>query len=160
MKLIYNLLLLLILGSGPAMAADTLRPFGPGSTATLTAAHKGQSYALVLWSVDCAPCLKEFKEIAALRQAGFKPPLVLVSTDDPPRKAEVAGILARFGLGDLENWMFADDDAQRLRYEIDPAWYGEMPRTYFYAPDGTRTSHSGGLTGDQLRAWLDALPAG
>lgn len=154
------LLLILALALGSARAADALQPFGPGSAATLAAAHRGQAWALVLWSVDCGPCLKEFQAMADLRRAGIGLPLVLVATDGLARQAEVSAVLARFGLADLENWVFADEDAQRLRYEIDPTWYGEMPRSYFHGPDGSRRGHSGGLTADELRAWAAALPAG
>ena len=32
-------------------------------------------------------------------------------------------------LAGAENWMFTDDFVERLRYEIDPQWHGEIPRT-------------------------------
>ena len=73
------------------------------------------------------------------------------------RSDEVSATLQRFGLDSLETWNFGGADAQRLRYEIDPRWYGEMPRTYFYAGDGSRTPHSGALTLAEMTAWLGSL---
>ena len=37
-----------------------------------------------------------------------------------------------YGLGKVEQWVFADPMPERLRFEIDRRWYGELPRTHFY----------------------------
>jgi hypothetical protein len=66
----------------------------------------------------------------------------------------VKGILARNGLIDVENWIFGTVDAQKLRYEIDPSWYGELPRTYFYNATGNRTAKSGALRIDEFEALI------
>jgi hypothetical protein len=58
----------------------------------------------------------------------------------------------------VESWIFANDNHQQLRYAVDPRWYGELPRGYFYAADGSRRAHSGGLTRPQIEAWLSATP--
>ena len=133
-----------------------LQDFVPGSAATLKQLHYGNRFLLVLWSVDCAPCLREFEQLAALRREGRQLPLVLVSTDGVAERERVTAILARFGLQEAENWIFADDNAAKLRFEIDPTWHGEMPRSYFYAPNGTRQALSGGLSAPQITAWLDS----
>ena len=108
--------------------------------------------AFVLWSVDCAPCLREFEQFAALRRQGRQLPLVLVATDGLAERERVTGVLARFGLQDDENWIFADENAAKLRFEIDFGWHGEMPRSYFYARDGQRKAVSGGLSAPQIEA--------
>ncbi len=147
--------------TGPAKpaapVAAALRPFDSGSFQALVAAHAGKAFGVVLWSLDCAPCLREFEVLRDLRKAGRQLPLVLVGTDSPDRGDEAAQLLRRLGLDTLETWTFGGADAQRLRYEIDPRWYGEMPRTYFYAADGSRNAHSGGLSREDLRVWLDSL---
>jgi hypothetical protein len=43
-----------------------------------------------------------------------------------------------------------------LRYEIDPAWAGELPRTVMIARDGTATVLPGVADLSKVRAWLDA----
>ena len=135
---------------------NRLRSFVPGSAATLAEQWRNDRFLLVLWSVDCAPCLKEFEQFQALRRQGRDLPLVLVATDGLAERERVSEVLARFGLQDVENWVFADENAARLRFEIDPAWYGEMPRSYFYGANGQRKAVSGGLSAPQITAWLDS----
>jgi len=69
----------------------------------------------------------------------------LVATDGLAERERVTGVLARFGLQD-------DENATKLRFEIDPGWHGEMPRSYFYARDGQRKAVSGGLSAPQIEA--------
>jgi hypothetical protein len=134
---------------------EQLKSFVTGSTAALVDERRDSRFMLVLWSVDCAPCLREFEQFQALRQQGRRLPLVLVATDGLAERERVSAVLARFGLEDAENWIFAEENAARLRYEIDPGWYGEMPRSYFYDAKGQREAVSGGLSAPQITAWLD-----
>lgn len=146
--------LLLAIGSADA----TPRAFGPGSFAELTDARSGEPFLLVLWSTTCLPCREEFRVLAELREEYGELPLVLVGTDPPGQEAMVERMLDHFGLVDLENWAFADDDALRLRFEIDPEWYGELPRSYFYATSGERVAASGKLERGRLEDWIATLP--
>ncbi|TFG86041.1 MAG: hypothetical protein E4H19_06945 [Chromatiales bacterium] len=134
---------------------NRLRSFVPGSAATLVKQRRNDRFLLVLWSVDCAPCLREFEQFKELRRQGRHLPLLLVATDGLAERDRVTDVLARFGLQDVENWIFADENPAKLRFEIDPAWYGEMPRSYFYA-NGQRQAISGGLSAPQITAWLDS----
>jgi hypothetical protein len=43
-----------------------------------------------------------------------------------------------------------------LRYEIDPQWRGEIPRTMLITRDGATTTIDGAADLDRVRAWLDA----
>jgi hypothetical protein len=140
----------------PPPRESRLQNFVPGSAGALAAARRNEPFLLVLWSVDCAPCFREFAEFQKLRREGRQLPLVLVATDGLAERERVGAALARFGLQDVENWIFADGNAAKLRFEIDPAWYGEMPRSYFYGRDGQRKAVSGGLSGAQVTAWLDS----
>jgi hypothetical protein len=80
--------------------------------------------------------------------------IVMLSTDDPGTTSEVKTILAKYRLGDLDNWIFGSDDAQKLRYEIDPSWYGELPRTYFFSPSHARVGKSGALKIEEFEAQI------
>jgi hypothetical protein len=42
----------------------------------------------------------------------------------------------------------------RLRYEIDPQWKGEIPRTLLIARDGTVTTIEGVVDLKEVGAWL------
>jgi hypothetical protein len=47
------------------------------------------------------------------------------------------------GIAAAENWTFNDDFVERLRYEIDPRWRGEIPRTLLITRDGSTRQHVG-----------------
>jgi hypothetical protein len=51
-------------------------------------------------------------------------------------------MLAQTGLATAENWTFGDGFIERLRYEIDPRWQGEIPRTVLIARATARTMAS------------------
>lgn len=141
--------LLLALGLS-AVAAQDLRPFTPQSLAQISAARSGRPFVLVFWSLDCAQCQEELAEL------GRRPTenLVLVSTDTPAQRDAIRARLARYGLSGAEAWVFADEFGERLRAAVDRAWFGELPRSYFYAADGTRLGLSGRLAPALLDRWL------
>lgn len=142
-----------LLGAAAA-SAQPPRPFVPGSFETLLAARRGAPFILVLWSITCAPCREEFGTLGAIRREHEDLQLVLISTDDIAAAEAAVTLLKHHELDDIEAWMFADSNAQRLRYEIDPAWYGELPRSYLYAADHRRLAISGRLEREHLKQWL------
>jgi hypothetical protein len=146
---------LLVLLSAAACAHQAeFRPFRSGSFTQLVAARPGQPFLLVLWSVTCAPCRQEFELLRDLRQAHPKMALVLVSTDDIGDRKMAAEVLSLYALEHEESWMFAEGNAAKLRYEIDPDWYGEMPRAYFYDADHGREAVSGSLDRARIESWM------
>jgi len=85
--------------------------------------------------------------------------LVLIAADPLPQEQErVSATLAAAGLANSESWSFTDRFYERLRYEIDPAWAGELPRTVMIDGDGKITVLPGVADLAQVRAWLDAQP--
>ena len=73
---------------------------------------------------------------------------------------EIRAALQRFGLAHIDTWVFADDVPERLRYAIDPAWRGELPRSYLFDAAHRRVAHSGLINEAQLRDWLKRQRAG
>ena len=69
--------------------------------------------------------------------------------------SDLAATLDRDGLAKAESWTFTDRFYERLHYEIDPAWAGELPRTEMIARDGTVTVLPGVADLSKVRAWLD-----
>ncbi len=148
----HALLLLLLLLSTPTMAE--FRPFTSGSLQAITTAHAGRPFLLVLWSIDCPPCLKELEEIGRLYPRFPPGTLVLVSTDGADYADEAQKILDQYGLADAENWRFADGFPERLRYQIDPDWGGELPRAYIYDSRHARVGKSGALSREILQQFI------
>ena len=111
----------------------------------------------MLWSIDCPPCLKELQEIGQL-QGQFAPNgLVLISTDSTDQTTDAQRILTQYGLADAENWQFTGGFPERLRYQIDPNWYGELPRAYFYDAQHKRAGKSGTLSRELLQQFIEQL---
>ena len=154
-------LLLALLLAGPAQAAE-LAPFGRGSFAALKAEAAGAPLVVHFWALSCAPCLAELPGWARLARANPGMRLVLVNTDPPEAEPQVKRMLDRMGVGRLRNLAFADRFAARLRFEVDPNWQGELPRTDLVAADGSTRGVLGMLPRPELEAWLrgGAAPSG
>lgn len=133
-----------------SVQADNIQDFGPQTFAELKSQYAGKPFVLSLWSVDCAPCRVELDMLGKLKQEDPMFPLVVISTDSIEKREEAVDILQGYALDGIPTWMFADTFVERLRFSIDPAWYGELPRSYFFAPDHSFTAHSGILTADKL----------
>jgi thiol-disulfide isomerase/thioredoxin len=151
----FLLALLLAVASAGAQAAD-LQSFGRGSWSKLRAAHDGQPTVVHFWGLTCAPCLVEMPEWGKLQAQRPDMRLVMVAADPVPQDpARVNDMLARANLAKAENWAFTDRFNERLRYEIDPAWAGELPRTMLIDRDGKETVLTGVADLAEVRAWLD-----
>lgn len=136
-----------------AAAAETPRPYTSGSLERIAQARADKPFVLVMWSLDCAVCMKELDLLGQTLQSRPALDVVLVSTDEAASGVEVASVLEKKGLGQAEAWIFAGEDAQQLRYDVDPEWYGELPRTYFYDAAHRRRALSGALDKARLNAW-------
>ncbi len=140
----------------PAASVD-LHPFVRGSWQALRTLHKGQATIVHFWGITCGPCLAELPEWAAFVHARPDLNLVLVDADPvPDASSAVADTITNDHLAAVENWIFADAFEEKLRYQIDPHWHGEMPYTVLIARDGSVSSFIGEADFAGLRRWLDA----
>ena len=137
------------------VAGADLQVFGPGSMRDIERAHTGSPFIAAVWATDCPPCRRELALLGTFAMQHPDVPVVLIATDPPDNAEAVAEILASFELPGAEAWQFGDAGAERLRYAIDPAWRGEMPRSYFYDRDGTRVGLSGPVSESLLERWLE-----
>ena len=133
---------------------DNFKPFTADSFAEIKASFAGQEFLLGLWSVDCPPCLVELDMMGELLTLNPDLPFVLISTDPIEERGAAAEFLEDFGLAGYESWMFADSFTERLRFTVDPAWYGELPRSYFFDSNHQQQSHSGIMTPELLESWF------
>jgi thiol-disulfide isomerase/thioredoxin len=150
------LILSLPLAWHSSAALEELRPFVRGSWKTILKAHAGQPTVVHFWGVTCGPCRTEMPRWGKLLQERPDMHLVVINADLVPNEENaVAAMLAQTGLVGAENWMFTDGFVERLRYEIDPQWHGEIPRTMLIGPDGSITTIEGAADLEAVRGWLD-----
>lgn len=145
--------LILLLGLSLSAAAQEVRPFGRGSLAEIEAARGARPFVLTLWSLTCSHCAEELTLLARLAARYPDVNVVLVSTDGPDAADAIDATVLHHGLDRAESWVFADF-AERLRYEIDPRWYGELPRTYLYRPGEERRTLVGRVNAQRLESWF------
>lgn len=145
---IYLLLTVAVPASAEQLAFDE------DSLAEIEQHYAGERFLLNLWSVDCPPCRDELEIFSRLQQEDPDINLILVATDGPDLHAEAIAVLREFQLDGIVSWMYADANAERLRYSIDREWFGELPRSYFYAADSSRIAVSGVLDEARIRGWL------
>jgi thiol-disulfide isomerase/thioredoxin len=157
-------LVLLILALPPisigSAAVDGLRLFVRGSWQEIRNAHAGQPTVVHFWGLTCGPCQVELPNWGKLLVERHDLNLVVINADLVPNEpGAVSAMLALTGLAAAENWTFNDDFVERLRYEIDPQWRGEIPRTLLIARDGTTTVIEGVADLEAVRAWLNEQDA-
>ncbi len=123
-----------------------LKPFVPGSYQHLLKQNADKPFMLAIWSTTCTSCMEKMALLNELHKNKPDINIVMLATDDMSVSDQIQTVLAKNKLTGLENWVFADENAQRLRYEIDPKWYGELPRTYFLNKNHERQGISGALS--------------
>ncbi len=134
-----------------------LKTFTQGSYQQLLQQNAKQPFVLSVWSTTCSSCLKEMPMLKKLHQTHPKLKFVMLTVDDAQSTAQIQQVLLKNQLTDIEQWGFAEDNSEKLRFEIDPSWYGELPRTYFFNAAHERTAISGALPVEKFNALLDKL---
>lgn len=141
-------------------AAGELRPFAKGEMQRILEARQGRPFALLLWSIDCPYCKVIMERFNALAREKSGLDLVVVSTDGIGERQAILTVLEAHGLGQRATWAFAGEAPERLRYEIDRRWGGELPRTYLFDARHQFTAFSGPLPETAVQQWLAKLAGG
>ena len=153
------ILALPLLANGTAAGVEP-RAFVRGSWNEILKAHGGEPTIVHFWGVTCGPCRTEMPQWGGLlrERPGLK--LVVINADLVPNAPDaVAAMLDETGLAGAESWMFVDGFVERLRYEVDRQWRGEIPRTMLIGRDGSITTIEGSADMQVVRSWLDAQHA-
>jgi thiol-disulfide isomerase/thioredoxin len=138
--------------------ADTqLNSFETHSYKTIVTKHQGNSFLMVLWSVDCPPCIEELPVLGSFHQSHPDAAIVMVSTDSKNQQEDILRLMKEHGLNDVQQWVFDGDSVAATRYAIDPMWYGELPRSYFHLHEDKRMVKSGKLDENVLSAWIKTI---
>ncbi|GAA6172584.1 hypothetical protein NBRC116592_22540 [Colwellia sp. KU-HH00111] len=121
--------------------------------------YQGQPWLMLLWSVDCPPCFKELAIMQKLLAKHDDLAIVIINADaDEGVMAQRKHIIKKFALTQFNIYHFADGQADQSRFLIDPAWYGELPRSYFVESNGTFHGKSGLVQESMVTQWLVKQP--
>jgi len=126
--------------------------FTSGSYQQILAANADRPFMLVIWSINCPSCLKDMELLSNIHKSRPDLKMIMLAADEPGATEQIQQILKKHQLTGIENWAYADDNTEKLQYEIDPKWYGELPRTYFFDKAHQRTGVSGVLTQEDYDA--------
>jgi len=143
----------------PATASDEtqLKPFERGSWQQLLRSHRGHPTLVQFWGVTCGPCKVELPQLGKFMKGHPAIDVVTVSADLVPDLLDATrSMLQKSGLSAADNWIFSDGFADRLRFEVDPAWQGDIPRTLLISRDGAITTIEGSAEIAELEKWSDA----
>lgn len=146
-------LALLCLSAAPAAAFDFL-PYGRGGFAQIVKAHAGRPLMVHFWSVTCPPCLAELPQWAKMLAEQKGVDIVFVNTDGEEDRARAQARAEKAGLGKATHYGFSDDFVEKLYFEADKSWRGELPFTALVAPDGAVTSVTGAVDDPLVVKWL------
>jgi thiol-disulfide isomerase/thioredoxin len=153
--LLAAILLVASLAAAPAETSSELKPFVRGSWQDVLRSHVGRPTLVHFWGVTCGPCKVELPLLGKFMKDHSELAVVMISADLVPNLPGAArAMLEKAGLGSAENWIFDDGFVERLRFEIDPTWQGEIPRTLLIAKDGTVTTIEGTAEIPHLEKWL------
>jgi thiol-disulfide isomerase/thioredoxin len=142
----------LVKAEGTESPLVVLKYFDIGSFEKIVKDKKKQDHLVVFWSITCQPCLVELKKISKLHKQYPEYQFTLVSTDYSLEKETIMGILQDYDLAEVDNWVFANRDETKLRYDIDSRWFGDLPRSYFFPLQGEIKRLRGALTSAELLA--------
>lgn len=155
-KLIGAVMCAVLLAAPAANAAPAIQPFEPDSMADIVGSQKGQSFVLVVWSLDCEYCQASLKTLAQEKRKRKNLRVVTLSTDALDDEQAAALMNARLASLAMTNhaWAFGDAPSEQLRYAIDSKWHGEKPRSYWFNAKGERTAYSGVITSDVISRFM------
>ncbi len=131
-------------------AKEPINIFDQNSYQKIIEEKSHKPFILILWSIDCPPCYEELKFLGQYLKQHKNLSMVFVSTNPLSEINNVQVFIREVQLDNQEHWIYASESRRTLDYSIDPHWYGELPRSYFFVPCQKRLSHSGQLTHEEL----------
>lgn len=154
MKLVSQFLFVILVLLYSISSASGSQYFTQNSYHDILKSNQNKHFIMILWSLDCPPCIEEMPVISNFHKKNPDIEIIMVSTDEVSRENEITDLVIEADLQNIKQWIFDNDNAQRIRYSIDSTWYGELPRSYFYRSGKLNQKRSGRLTKNVLEQWL------
>ena len=153
----YLLIFLLAMGIAHLAFADkpSLKPYQGGDWPSLVKSANSAPIAIHFWGVTCPACVKEMPLWGNFLKANQNAKVIFIQVDDVSAES-MQKMLNKAGLEKANNYYVAGPFDERLRYEIDPKWYGETPTTILIDKHGRATRKTGLINFQQLHSSLIA----
>ena len=145
----------LLIGVASANEGE-IRPFVKGSFEQIKQAQTDKAVIVTFWSETCTYCMEELALFGNLLEKHPNIKIVSVTTDSFLEDEIVNQILSSKNLQNIEKWVFADNYVERIYFDIDKSWRGELPLTYFFDQDKKMVKHLGTINKKELTAWFRA----
>ena len=149
-----KILLFLLVFSNFSFAYEFM-PFEINTRNVIEKKYLNQPLIISFWSIDCPYCIDDLKKLGKALSKNKNVKLITVCVDGKESAKKAERILNLAHLPEHERYQYAEVDEDKLRYSIDPTWYGELPRTYFYDTAHQVTPLSGKISNSFLDAWLN-----
>ena len=149
-----KILLFLLLFSNFSFAYEFM-PFEINTRNVIEKKYLNQPLIISFWSIDCPYCIDDLKKLGKALSKNKNVKLITVCVDGKESAKKAERILNLAHLPEHERYQYAEVDEDKLRYSIDPTWYGELPRTYFYDTAHQVSPLSGKISNSFLDAWLN-----
>ena len=149
-----KILLFLLFFSNFSFAYEFM-PFEINTRNVIEKKYLNQPLIISFWSIDCPYCIDDLKKLGKALSKNKNVKLITVCVDGKESAKKAERILNLAHLPEHERYQYAVVDEDKLRYSIDPTWYGELPRTYFYDTAHQVTPLSGKISNSFLDAWLN-----
>ncbi|HEY8161861.1 MAG TPA: redoxin family protein [Methylocystis sp.] len=137
-----------------AFAID-FKPYGRGAFARIAKAHSGRPLVIHFWSVTCPPCIAELPQWAKMLAERKDVDIVFVNVDSDEDRVRAEVRAEKAGLGGATHYGFSDDFIEKLYFEADTSWRGELPFTTLVAPGGGVTAVTGAIDDPLVTRWLE-----
>lgn len=116
----------------------SLEPIEGQGLKTLLSNKSDKLLLINIWASWCAPCVMELPELIKLqRMYGTKRKFefVTISMDNPDKKNEVLDLLRKDHIA-VRNYLYTNDDRDKMINMVDPTWTGSLPYTLLIEPGG------------------------
>ena len=151
-KIVFTLLSLLALVN--CTPEQEINAFVKGSFSEIQQQHQGKPYLILFWSEECAYCTKELALLGKVVEKNKDVTLITVATDPFLAEKTVRQKLASYDLQNAEAWVFSDSVPEKLYFDVDQRWRGELPLTYLFDAHNNKTKKVGILKENELTVWL------
>ncbi|MGA8171191.1 MAG: hypothetical protein WB816_10250 [Methylocystis sp.] len=144
----------ILLALAGAAAPVEFKPYGRGTFAELRKQHVGRPLAVHFWSVTCPSCLAELSEWAKIAREKQALDIVFVNADQDNDRPRAQGRIEKAGLAGFTHYGFADDFVERLYFEADKSWRGELPFTALIGANGDLVTVTGTIDDPLIANWM------